>query len=173
MEIFIVGVIIVALMVYVSTRIKRSAAGAFEQETIETDEFKFVKSEGFLNPLNDESKFAFYAYSKEFGKEEAEEELRQAEIFIKAFADKTFAEVCTGIKNASENIVSEELSDAQKICLFESENTVEDIAVSEFYKIAESENTQKIYELKISVLNNFKEDYQERVDEMLESFRVK
>ena len=42
MEIFIVGVAVVALMVYVSTKIKRSAAAAFEREEIEEEDFSLT-----------------------------------------------------------------------------------------------------------------------------------
>lgn len=173
MEIFIVGIIIVALMVYASTKMKKFTASAFEQETIETEEFLLVKPEGFLHVIGDQSKFAFYAYSKEFGKEEVEEEIRQAEIFVNSFAGKTFTEVWNGIKNDSENILSKELSDAKKICLIKIEKTNGETVVSEFYKIVESEDAQKLYQLKISVLKGFEDDYQERVDETLENFRVK
>ena len=75
MEILIVGAIVVALMVYASTKIKRSAAAAFEEETIETDEYSFVKPEGFLNPVEPEGYLAFYAYSKEYGEEGKAEKL--------------------------------------------------------------------------------------------------
>src|SRR5881392_682596 len=67
MEILIVGLIIVALMVYASTRIKRTAAAAFDAETIETDELTIRKPDGFLHNLNGDPKFAFEAYSKDLG----------------------------------------------------------------------------------------------------------
>ncbi|CAN5296431.1 hypothetical protein BH10ACI1_BH10ACI1_25580 [soil metagenome] len=171
MEILIVGGIIVALMVYASTRIKQVAADAFERETIDTDEFYIIKPEGFLHPLNVESEFAFYAYSKEFGKEDAEE-MRQAEIFI-SVSDKNFGEVCDETKAGAENVLSEEVSDAEKKCLIETETTIGNILVLEFDKISESENSNKVWRLKISVLKDFEEDYRERIDEIIESFRVK
>lgn len=68
MELLIPGLILVALMVYASTRIKRSAARAFEAETVETDEFIIQKAEGFLHNLNGDPKYLFEAYSKEFSK---------------------------------------------------------------------------------------------------------
>jgi hypothetical protein len=51
MEILIAGVILVAFMAYASTRIKRSAAKAFEAETVETDQFVIQKPDGFLNVI--------------------------------------------------------------------------------------------------------------------------
>ena len=52
MEILIPGLILVGLMVWVSTRIKRNAAKAFEREEIETAEFSLTKPEGFLAPVD-------------------------------------------------------------------------------------------------------------------------
>lgn len=166
MEILIVGLVIVALMVYGSTKLKKYTAAQFEREEIDDQEFSLVKPEGFLHVLN-ESKFAFYAYSKEFGKAEAEE-MRQAEIFIEFFADKTLAEVCEGIKTSAEKIVYFE--DEGKKYLIETEKTVDEIVVDEIYKIVEGE---KIYQLKISVLNNIRAEYEERIETISDSFRVK
>jgi hypothetical protein len=66
MELLIPGLILVALMVYASTRIKRSAAAAYEAETIETDDFVIDKPEGFLHVLNGNPDFEFEAYSRDF-----------------------------------------------------------------------------------------------------------
>ncbi len=72
MELAIPGLILVALMVWASTRIKRSAARAFEAEHIEGDGFSLDKPEGFLQKLNDRSEYVFEAYSKEYGRGTAE-----------------------------------------------------------------------------------------------------
>ena len=144
MEILIIGAVLVALMAYASTKIKKSAARAFESETIETDEFIIVKPEGFINPINDKSRFAFEAYSKDFGKDGAEN-TRQAEIFVSVFSKQDF----------------------------KANETVENETAYNFYKVIESEKLNKVYELKISVLKDFLADYQKRVDETLESFRLK
>ena len=77
MEIFIVGVMVVALMVYVSTRIKKSAAQAYEPETIDAEDFTINKPAGFINPVNDDSAFVFEAFTKDFGTDEAKD-FRQA-----------------------------------------------------------------------------------------------
>lgn len=70
MEILIPGLILVALMVWASTKIKRDAAAAFEPETIETDEFIIRKPDGFLHVVNDDSGLAFRAYSRDYGRNE-------------------------------------------------------------------------------------------------------
>jgi len=69
MELLIPGLALVALMVWASTRIKRSAAKAFEAEHIEGDGFSIDKPDGFLQKLDERSEYAFEAYSKEFGSE--------------------------------------------------------------------------------------------------------
>ncbi|MFN2413310.1 MAG: hypothetical protein ABR535_09715 [Pyrinomonadaceae bacterium] len=69
MELLIPGLIVVALMVWASTKIKRAAAAAYESETITIDDFTIVKPEGFIHPINEDSPFVFEAYTKEFGAE--------------------------------------------------------------------------------------------------------
>src|SRR5205085_2158799 len=115
MEILIVGVILVALMVYASTRIKKSAARAFESETIDADEFYIEKPEGFINPLRDESaEYAFEAYSKDFGTGDAEN-VYQAQAFITVSSDKNFAQICGETRKNARKVLSEEISNDEKI----------------------------------------------------------
>ena len=59
MEILIPGLILVALMVYVSTKIKKNAVDAFGEETITTDDFVLIKPEGFLHNLNGDPALLF------------------------------------------------------------------------------------------------------------------
>lgn len=68
MELLIPGLLLVAFMVWASTRIKKNAAAAFDAESIETDEFSIQKPEGFLHNLNGDPKYIFEAYSKELSK---------------------------------------------------------------------------------------------------------
>jgi hypothetical protein len=67
MELLIPGLILVAVMVYVSTRIKRSAAAAYEAELIETKFFSIKKPDGFIAVADPRRPLLFEAYSKEFG----------------------------------------------------------------------------------------------------------
>ena len=91
MELLIPGLILVALMVYASTKIKKNAAKAYEAESIETAEFSITKPHGFLHPLNGETEYAFEAYSKEFGQDHAEQ-FRQASAELLVFVDANFEE---------------------------------------------------------------------------------
>ena len=81
MELLIPGLILVALMVYASTRIKRSAAAAFESETVENDHFVIQKPEGFLNVVGGDPRCAFESYSKEYGTGKGER-FRQATVTL-------------------------------------------------------------------------------------------
>jgi hypothetical protein len=177
MEILIIGGIVVLLMVVISTQIKKSAAQAFEREVIETTDFSIVKPEGFMSPLRESSNFLFEAYSKEFG-EKSERNVWRAQVYLSVAADSDFAAVCESAKQKTDKILSEETlksSDDEKICLIESEKTdkEEEIDFFEFRKIVESRSQHKIYELRIAVLKAFRDEFSERIGEMLNSFHLK
>jgi hypothetical protein len=169
MEILIVGSLIVALMVYASTKIKKSAARAFEEETIETDEFHLVKPEGFLNPIRPESEFAFEAYSKDYGEDDAEK-LRQALVTLKVYSAKKFTEVCKEAKSSVDNVVSEEKI-GKAIFLLKGEKTEKSVETDIYHKIIE--DGEKVYDLQVTVLGETRETYEERITKLIESFRVK
>src|SRR4051812_17512027 len=71
MEILIIGILVVALMAYASTKIKKSAQVAYELEVFENEAFTITKPEGFIIPYNEKSPHLFEAYSKDFGDDEA------------------------------------------------------------------------------------------------------
>jgi hypothetical protein len=169
MEILIIGGIIVALMIYTSTKIKRSAAEAYQAETIDTEEFSLVKPEGFLNPIRTESEFAFEAYSKDYGEEE-EEKLRHGLITLEVFTDKNFTKVCEEAKKSVDKILSEEKI-GKKIFLLKGEKTEKSVETEIYHKIIEED--AKVYDLKITLLASVQADYDERIQKLIESFRVK
>ena len=168
MEILIIGGIIVALMVYTSTRIKRSAAQAYQEEMIETDEFFLVKPEGFLNPIRNESEFAFEAYSKDYGEDDAEK-IRQALVTLQVFTDKKFTEVCKNAKQSVDKILSEEKV-SKGTFMLKGAKTEKNVETEIYNKIIG--DGQKIFDLKVSVLSDSQEVYTERIDKLIESFRI-
>ncbi|MGI8641971.1 MAG: hypothetical protein ACR2MG_18735 [Pyrinomonadaceae bacterium] len=176
MEILIIGGILVALMVVVSTKIKNSAARAFEREIIETENFRLVKPDGFVNPIRDVSEFAFEAYSKEFG-EKSERNIWKAQAYLTVSSGLNFAVACKKARQEAGKILSEKvLKDApegEKICFIESEKSENEVKFYEFRKIVESRKQQKTYDLKISILKAFRDDYVSRVDELMNSFELK
>jgi hypothetical protein len=176
MEILIVGGALVALMVYVSTRIKKSAARAYERETVETEEFSLVKSEGFIIPVNENSEYVFEARSKDYGDEEAHQ-FPKVSVKLKVSSDSNFETVCRNTSSIDNKITSENFpmddSAKQKVCLLESKETESGISFDVFHKIVESSERRKIYDLKISVLQENREQYDEQMNEMIASFQVK
>lgn len=176
MEILIFGIILVALMAFVSTKIKKSAARAFERETIETDEFKITKPEGFIHPVNDNSGFAFEAYTKDSGKNDAAD-FRLAHARLTVVSQGDFETIRAKVRESAGNILSEKVSEdqakSQKKCFIESEEIENGVKIFSTRKIIESIQKQKIYELQIAVLENYRAEFLGRTNEMLESFVVK
>ena len=174
MEILIVGLGVVALMVYVSTKIKKSAAAAYEPETIATEEFKIYKPEGFIHPLNDDSGLAFVANSKEWGKNEASK-FRQAKAVVRVISNSDFKIVCENAKKSSGKVKAKQFVKSapvgQKIFLLEGETSESGVKIFTFWEIIES--GKKIYELKIAVLEAYAEDFAERINAITASFNVK
>jgi len=82
MELLIPGLILVALMAYVSTRIKKSAARAFEAEQVTGDGFSLEKPDGFLVRTGGKAGLLFDAYSKDFGTTGGAENIRAAKAIV-------------------------------------------------------------------------------------------
>ena len=106
MEILIPGLILVGLMVWLSTRIKRNASAAFDAERVETDELVVDKPAGLLHVLNDKSGLLFRAYSKDFGTI-GRREIRQATIEVERHAGIKLDDVIASVKAASESFRAE------------------------------------------------------------------
>jgi hypothetical protein len=166
MELLIPGLILVALMVWASTRIKKRAAEAFDAERIETDSYSIEKPEGFLHVVADEE-HEFSAYSRDFRKDE-NAAIRQATIELDVFPGDSIANVRDRTARSARNSVMR--TDAQNICELETEELVNEIAVKAFYKIVSSENT--VYRLRFAVLPEHIDDYLRRIETTLDSFTV-
>ena len=162
-EILIIGLIIVALMVYTSTKIKKSAARAFEEERIETSSFSIIKPEGFIHPLNHENGAAFEAYSKEFGKNE-NENTRRAWIKVQV-TDDDLGLVKKAIKAAATSVAEDPEADVMEI-----ERTEGGVAVNAFYKFERAGD--RLYELQAVVLREHKDDYLRKIQRAFESFKL-
>ena len=168
MEILIVGGIIVALMVYVSTRIKKSAASAYEEEAIDAPRFALVKPEGFLSPVEPSGSHAFEAYSKDFGEGDAEK-LRQAEAHVEILVDRPFAEACGAARRSVDRVLSEET--AERMFWLRGEKAVDGVETEVYRKIVAS--GESVFDLEIRVLREKAEEYAARIVKLLESFQVK
>lgn len=175
MEILIVGIAVVALMVYVSTKIKKSAEQAYNREFVETAEFSLVKPEGYLHPLRDKSEFAFEAYSQNYGEGNLKN-VWQSNAEMVVHSNKNFKEVCAEAKKNADEILSEnvlkETPEDQRICLLEGEKIIDEVKKHVFWKIVESVSQEKVYELRIFVLEENLPEFDQKVKEMLESFTL-
>ena len=171
MELLIPGLILVALMVYASTRIKKTVATAFEAETVETDGFVIEKPEGFLNVINGRPELEFEAYSREFGGEGAPE-VKQARVEIRLFENSNLDEAVTRIGETAQVVSNTpEIIDERKYLLIDAEKVENGIALREFYKLVEKGSG--VYELKIIALAETNGDISRKIEMMLASFLVK
>jgi hypothetical protein len=149
MEIFIIGAILVALMAYASTKIKRAASEAYEQEAVESEYFTLIKPEGFIIPVKKESEFVFETNSKDFGEDEAEKYYQ-----------------CWALVNQKDGIENDP-------GVRETEKTEENVTLKIFSKSLISKSLNKSFELEISVLPEYYERYSDKINLMLESFTLK
>ena len=176
MEIFFAGVILVALMVYVSTKIKRSAAAAFEPEEIEEKDFSLLKPEGYIHPFKENSPFAFEAYTKDFGDEEAKN-FRRSRATLRVVSNSDFETVCRNAKKTADKIQSkrfvEDAPAKQKIFLLENEKSENGVKLFTRWKIVESRERGKIYEFQVSILEEYREELADAAGEMIRTFNVK
>jgi hypothetical protein len=171
MELLIPGLILVALMAYASTRIKRSAAEAFDAETVETDEFIVQKPAGFLNVLNRDPKFAFEAYSKDFGVRE-EKDIRAATAHLRTYEEQSVDDRLQEIRS-SKTEISEELNEVIndiRYHVMEGSRTKGESTYRIWYKLAAREN--KVYELEVAALALPAETMQ-KAEAMFDSFQLK
>jgi hypothetical protein len=149
MEIWIIGGILVALMIYVSTKIKNAARVAYEREVFETDTFTITKPNEFIIPVKEGSEFVFEAYSRNLGEDEAER-------FHQCRA--TISER-DGVENDSSTK--------------EDENIDGNVTIRTFSKTLSNPTLNRSLSLKISVLPEYEEKYANGIKLMLESFTLK
>lgn len=147
MEILIIGLILVALMVYTSTKIKAAVAAAYSEEKIQTPDFEIIKPDGFLSPCDDKSIYAFEAYSREFGEGEA----------------------------ADLHHVSVTLLIHERLSVNETEIESHEVKNGVSLKIIRKylHTPRNTYELTITALKDNYQQYDERIQKMLNSFKIR
>src|SRR5688572_14747060 len=131
MEILIPGLILVALMAWASTKIKKRAADAFEAETIETDDYVLRKPEGFLHVVGSET-HEFEAYSRE-SYEEDNSQARRATIEIDILRETSLAGVRDAISQVADSV--DVKSESGSVLEIIAEETANQTPVTAFYKI--------------------------------------
>ena len=172
MEILIGGLILVALMVYASTRIKKTAAAAFEAETVETDDFVILKPDGFLNVINGDPKYAFEAYSREFGGEGAED-FRQARINLTVRDNGTVDDIVAELTSSWGEIIEDltEVIGSKRYRLIDSKRLEKGVESRITHKIAAKDG--HVYELEAVRLSETPAEFARKIDVMVGSFELK
>ncbi len=176
MEILIIGGVLVIIMVIVSTKIKKSAAAAFEPETIEMEDFSIEKPAGFLHPLRDEPDFPFEAYSKLYG-DKFTRNIWRARARLRIFENENLKDFVSRIKSSNESVEStkqlNDLPENQKGVILRSAKTEDEVDYKILRKIISIDSDRKIYELKTTILEPFGEEYTDTACEMMRGFVVK
>ena len=172
MELLIPGLLLVALMVWASTRIKRTAAAAFEAETVDADDFAIKKPDGFLNVINGDSNYAFEAYSKEYGGEGAAE-FRQGRINLTVREDGTVDEIVAGLDGSDGEIIEDmtEIIGSKRYRLVDIKRLEKGVEFLVTYKLAEKDG--KVYSLEATRLAETSEQFTRKIEAMVTSFELK
>lgn len=171
MELLIPGLILVALMVWASTKIKKTSAAAFEAETIETDEFIINKPDGFLHVLNGDPQYAFESYSKEYGGEGAED-VRRATATVKVTTTSVKEEAMRRLNAGNEKIDDRsEVIGERKYRLIETRAVASEIEYRNLFKIAERNG--KTYVMTITAIAETTDEAMRDIEGMLDSFEIK
>lgn len=169
MEILIPGLILVALMVYVSTRIKRTAADAYERERVDTDDFAVTKPEGFIIIVNNEPNVVFGAYSKEYGLEKADA-FRQVAAEVRIYKDQPLEKVRDSLLSAASRSIDERHLAGGSL-IVETETLRDGIAFDNELRLWEK--GAATFEFRVTALAETRESNQKNIDELLSSFEVK
>lgn len=168
MELLIPGLIIVALMVWASTKIKRHAAQAFDAEEIQGDGFTLDKPEGFLSRVESPDGHLFDAYSKDFGTGSADN-LRAATAVVFS-SDNTINEAASLEQSRLTNSERSELFElGGSHCIIVTGDAVRD---DHAFNVSEKILTRDGHTLvlKIDVLKERSDEFARKIENMLISF---
>ena len=167
MEILIPGLILVALMAWASTKIKKRAADAFEAESVETEDYFVRKPEGFLHVIGSQS-HEFEAYAREFSAGE-DSQTRRATIEIDILRNTSLEDIRDMVRtNASE---SELRRDDGHVCEIIAREMANQTPVTAFYKIIAAGD--KALRLRVAVVTEHRGEFEQRIDETLDSFTIR
>ena len=171
LAILIPGLILVALMVWASTRIKRIAAAAFESETIETDDFVIQKPDGFLNNLNGDPKYTFTVYSKEFGANATD--IRQGRVQLTITDDLDIQQVIGELSDQGDEIVDDvtEVVGPTRYRLIEAKRDENGHELFVTYKMAEKDS--RVFTLESIRLAETSDEFTRKIEAFANSFELK
>jgi len=171
MEILIIGFIIVALMAYASTKIKKAAREAYEAETVVTEEYSIKKAAGYIIPVAERNVSDLEILSKDYGKDECGK-FRQAMLKLSIDKGVELASVRKKLRTELASVdIDELIKDTQKITLtMTGESEQEGCPTRVFIKYFVRGG--KIYKFKAVVLEENIDDHLENIESMLESILI-
>lgn len=170
--------VFIAVLLFISSRIRNAASAAYEPEKIERENFSINKPEGYLNPVEWTETVPFEAYTREVG-ERAAGRLRKSLVKLTVSDGLNFDNLRKDLKKNAEEFVStvfdENAPEGQKICLIETKKTDQEKEITTVFlnKIVESRRQNKTYDLEISVLEDYRDEFENRIAEMINSFTLK
>ena len=100
----------------------------------------------------------------------------KAQIYLTADAYNSADRLCELIESNERSVVSKETmrtTNNETIILLETEQVQDEIEFCEFWNFIESRRWKKTFELQIRVLKTYRAEFLERIDEIINSFRVK
>ena len=166
MELLIPGLILVALMVWASTKIKKSAAAAYAEETFTADRFTIEKPEGFIIPVNEDSLSLFTARTKEY-ETVGRESIPQGTASV-TMENNGFESVCQAIRDKVEKIVDEDVHlEGSRVCVINADETIDGVRYAGTYKILESD--ESVLVLHARVLPEQSEGLARKIDTLVRS----
>lgn len=170
-DVLIIGLIIVGLMVYASTRIKRISKEAFEFERIETDDFVVEKPDGLLNVVAPREPLILDGYSRDFGEENASN-VRKVQYSLVRRNGVDMAAAFRDIKSLGEVVSDESLVvDGNKYRDVSLEFSVDNIDYRELYRLCG--NADGTFVFKATMLRDAGDELDSAIGKMLASFQVK
>ncbi|MEP7213869.1 MAG: hypothetical protein ABI791_12370 [Acidobacteriota bacterium] len=170
MELLIPGLILVALMAYASTRLKKATARALEAEDVETDEFSITKPAGFINVVTPDDGLLFQAYTKEFA--DTAPNARKAAATIRVTEYATIGQVVDELKQSAGFVSSRPENDAADSPVTVRIDRVED-GVTFHRSIKLIQKDDRVYRLQFDTPAECQDEFLIAGREINESFELK
>jgi hypothetical protein len=168
MELLIPGLILVALMVWASTKIKKTAAEAYSEETVSTGGFTLVKPEGFIIPVNDDPAILFEARSREY-ETVASGSLPAASVTVENSGGMAFDDACISIKSKADRILEEDVHrEGSRVSMITAEESEDSVSYVTTYKVIEA--AENVLILRARTLPEQSVELGQKVEAMVRSF---
>lgn len=166
----------IAFLLFISSKIRKAADAAYQPEKIERENFQIFKPEGYLTPVEWTKSIPFEAYTRELGERSAGR-LRKSLVKLTVSEGLNFENLRKDLKANTPEFIStvfdENAPAGQRICLIETKKEENEIKTVFLNKIVESRPDKKTYNLEISILEDYRGEYEDKLAELINSFTLK